>query len=251
MAERSRSQTEVVVEGIKAMIGTGELTPGSRLPVENDLAHLLGVSRSSLREAVRALALMGVLETRQGDGTYVTALDPTMLLAPLSVLVDLQLHRNLSEIMAVRRVLEVEAAGRAAMRISNAELAGAEQALVHMQSLLDADEIDHDAVMEADVAFHRVIAEASGNSTLSAMIEALASRTIRARIWRALEEEGVEWITHAEHQAILTAMATRDPDTARLRMAVHLLSVEQHLESQLATPQVAAVAKGTAAGQGG
>ena len=72
------------------MITTGRLRPGSRLPVEKDLAVELGVSRGSLREGVRALALMGVLETRQGDGTYVTALDPSSLLAPLSVLVDLQ-----------------------------------------------------------------------------------------------------------------------------------------------------------------
>ena len=233
MAARSRSQTEVVLEGIKAMIRTGRLAPGSRLPVEKDLADLLGVSRGSLREAVRALVLMGVLDTRQGDGTYVTALDPTTLLAPLSVLVDLQRQRNILEIMSVRRVLEVEAAGRAAMRISKAELSEADEVLMQMEAMLNQNEIDHDAVMEADVEFHRVIAEASGNSTLSAMIEALTGRTVRARVWHALQKEGVERVTHAEHQAILTAMGAHDPDAARLRMGVHLLSVEQYLESQL------------------
>lgn len=232
MAGRSHSQTEVVVEGIKSMIRTGGLAPGARLPVEKDLADLLGVSRGSLREAVRALVLMGILDTRQGDGTYVTALDPTTLMAPLGVLVDLQRQRNILEIMAVRRVLEVEAAGRAAIRISKAELTSADEVLARMESMLDQEEIDHDAVMEADIEFHRVIAEASGNSTLSAMIEALAGRTVRARVWRALENEGVERVTHAEHQAILTAMTAHDPDVARLRMGVHLLSVEQYLESQ-------------------
>ena len=87
--------------------------------------------------------------------------------------------------------------------------------------------------MEADVAFHRVIARASGNPTLSALIEGLASRTVRARTWRALHEEGVEPRTHAEHQAILTALTARDPDAARLRMGVHLLGVEQYLSTQL------------------
>ena len=74
----SRSQSEVVVDGIKDMITSGVLSAGSRLPVEKDLADELRVSRGSLREGVRALVLMGVLETRQGDGTYVTALDPAL-----------------------------------------------------------------------------------------------------------------------------------------------------------------------------
>src|SRR3712207_1697225 len=83
------SLTDVGVQRIKAMIVDGELEPGSRLPVEHDLAAALGVSRGSLREGVRALAMMGVLETRQGDGTYVTSLDPSVLLAPMGFVVDL------------------------------------------------------------------------------------------------------------------------------------------------------------------
>ena len=200
-----RSQWEVVLDGITAMITTGVLTPGSRLPVEKDLAEQLGVSRSSLREGVRALALMGVLETRQGAGTYVTALDPATLLAPLGVLVNLQCPGNILDVILVRRVLEVEAAGRAAPRISDAELATAGDILTRMELMLGRETAGHDAVMEADVEFHRVIAQASGNPTLSAMINGLASRTVRARLWRAMQEEGVERQTHAEHASILSA----------------------------------------------
>jgi GntR family transcriptional regulator, transcriptional repressor for pyruvate dehydrogenase complex len=229
----NRSQSEVVVDGIKNMITGGRLSAGSRLPVEKDLAEELGVSRGSLREGVRALVLMGVLETRQGDGTYVTSLDPATLLGPLAVLVDLQRPGNVVDLMTVRRVLEVEAAGRAARRISDAELAEAADVLAQMKAMIKQDVIDHDAVMEADVAFHRVIANASGNPTLSALIEGLASRTVRARTWRALHEEGVESRTHAEHHAILGALKARDPDAARLRMGVHLLGVEEYLSSQL------------------
>jgi GntR family transcriptional regulator, transcriptional repressor for pyruvate dehydrogenase complex len=228
-----RSQSEVVVDGIKAMIISGRLSAGSRLPVEKDLAEELEVSRGSLREGVRALVLMGVLETRQGAGTYVTALDPATLLGPLAVLVDLQRSGNMVDLMTVRRVLEVEAAGRAALRISDAELAEADDVLAQMEAMIKQDVVDHDAVMEADVAFHRVIANASGNPTLSALIEGLASRTVRARMWRALHEEGVESRTHAEHHAILVALAARDPDAARLRMGVHLLGVEEYLSTQL------------------
>ena len=228
-----RSQSEVVVDGIKTMITTGVLSAGSRLPVEKDLAGELGVSRGSLREGVRALALMGVLETRQGDGTYVTALDPAMLLAPLAVLVDLQRPGNVVDLMSVRRLLEGEAAGRAALRISDDELALAGDELAKMDLLIKQETVDHQAVMESDVAFHRVIARASGNPTLSALIEGLASRTVRARTWRALHEEGVEQRTHAEHQEILSALNARDPDAARLRMGVHLLGVEQYVTTQL------------------
>jgi len=230
--EASPSQSEVVVDGIKRMIMDGTLTPGSRLPIEKDLAVQLGVSRSSLREGVRALAVTGVLETRQGDGTYVTALDPGRLLSPISFLVDLNRPENIADLQSVRRVLETEAAGRAALNIREDELAAAEQVLSTMDRLLQHEPIDHDAVMDADIVFHRIIAAASRNVTLAALIEALASRTVRGRLWRAINEEGAEPHTHAEHQAILTALRARDPDAARLRMGVHLLGVEQYLADQ-------------------
>src|SRR5689334_4268474 len=83
-AERGgMSQTDVVVYGIKKMILDGELSPGDQLPIEKDLAPRLGVSRGSLREGVRALSIMGVLETRRGAGMFVTSLDASLLLAPM------------------------------------------------------------------------------------------------------------------------------------------------------------------------
>src|ERR1035437_7068512 len=109
----SRSQTVVVVDRIKRMSASGTLGAGSRLPIEKDLAGQLGVSRGSLREGVRALCIMGVLETRQGDGTYVTSLEASLLLAPMSFMVDLRAASESSHLQAVRRVLETEAAGRA------------------------------------------------------------------------------------------------------------------------------------------
>src|SRR3982751_4426671 len=116
------SQTDVVVQSIKAMITRGELVAGSRLPIEKDLAVSLGVSRGSLREGVRALAIMGVLETRQGDGTYVTSLDSNLLIAPMGFMVDLQTRADSADLQSVRRVLEAEAAARAAVRITDDEL---------------------------------------------------------------------------------------------------------------------------------
>lgn len=239
----SHSQTDVVVHGVKRMIIAGELGAGARLPIEKDLAAELGVSRGSLREGVRALCIMGVLETRQGDGTYVTSLDSSLLLAPMGFLVDLQTPEGSVHLQSVRRVLESEAAAQAAVRIDPATIAEAEAILAVVEPLLAGSEVNHDAIMDADIAFHRVIAKASGNPALEALIEALASRTVRGRMWRAITEDGAEHTTHAEHRAVLRAVANHDPDTARLRMGVHLLAVEDFLRAQTDT---AAAAAGTA-----
>ena len=228
----AHSQTDVVVHGVKRMIIAGELGAGARLPVEKDLAAALGVSRGSLREGVRALCIMGVLETRQGDGTYVTSLDSSLLLAPMGFLVDLQTPAGSVHLQSVRRVLESEAAAQAALRIDAATVAEAEAILAVVEPLLAGSEVNHDAIMDADIAFHRVIARASGNPALEALIEALASRTVRGRMWRAITEDGAEHSTHAEHRAVLTAVTNHDPDTARLRMGVHLLAVEDFLRAQ-------------------
>ncbi|WP_427170583.1 FadR/GntR family transcriptional regulator [Arthrobacter sp. 92] len=238
------------MEGIKRMITGGVLSAGARLPVEKDLAAELGVSRGSLREGVRALCIMGVLETRQGDGTYVTSLEPSLLLAPMSFLVDLNASSNSPHLQSVRRVLETEAAGRAALLMTDADLAAAEKILLSAEALIySTTAIDHDAVMEADIAFHRVVARGSGNPALEALVEALASRTVRARMWRAVNEEGAERATHQEHRAILLALARHDPDSARIRMGSHLLAVEDfmHDQARLSDPPQAAAGQGVAA----
>lgn len=226
-----RSQTDVVIQSVKDMITSGRLAPGSRLPIEKDLAASLAVSRGSLREGVRALAMMGVLETRQGDGTYVTSLDANLLLAPMGFMVDLQTPANSAHLQSVRRVLESEAASRAASRITDEQLAAARKVLDDVEPLLGAAEIDHDKVMDADIAFHRIVASAAGNPALDALIEALASRTIRARMWRAISNSGAVAETQAEHRSILAELVARDGDRARIRMSNHLLGVEEFIDS--------------------
>lgn len=225
------SRTDQVVDGIKSMLLDGRLTPGDRLPIEKDLATDLGVSRGSLREGLRALATLGIVDSRQGDGTYITSLDPGLLLAPLSFVVDLQGAGDASAFHGVRRVLETEAAGLAALRIDAAGLEQARSALDDAAQILAADEVDHDRLLETDIAFHRVIAMASGNPVLAALIATLASRTARARLWRGLTQEGAELRTHDEHEAIYAALVSGDPDRARLRMANHLLEVEDFVET--------------------
>lgn len=227
----SRSRSNVVIDGIREMITSGELVAGSRLPVERELGARLGVSRGPLREGVRALVILGVLETRQGDGTYVTSLEPGQLLEPLGMLAELQSPENSVHLLGVRRVLEPEAAAHAALRISDDELAEARRILDRGEALLTArDDVDLEATIDVDTEFHRVIATASGNPAFAAIIEALVSRTARARLWRAIHQSGAVHETQREHRAILDALEAHDPDRARIRMSVHVLGVEEYTE---------------------
>ena len=230
----SRSRSNVVIDGIREMITSGELVAGSRLPVERELGARLGVSRGPLREGVRALVILGVLETRQGDGTYVTSLEPGQLLEPLGMLAELQSPENSVHLLGVRRVLEPEAAAHAALRISDDELAEARRILDRGEALLTArDDVDLEAALDVDTEFHRVIATASGNPAFAAIIEALVSRTARARLWRAIHQSGAVHETQREHRAILDALEAHDPDRARIRMSVHVLGVEEYTERHI------------------
>ena len=230
---QGQSQTDVVLQGIKTMITSGALGPGSRLPIEKDLAVSLGVSRGSLREGVRALCIMGVLETRQGDGTYVTSLDSSLLLAPMGFMVDLQTPEHRLDLHSVRRVLEAEAAARAALYITEDQLAAAATVLSDVAPLLQVGEdLDHEAILDADIAFHHIIAQSSNNSALAALIDALANRTSRARLWLGLHNHGQVRNAHAEHVAILAALRSGQPDRARLMMDHHLLVVEDSLRDE-------------------
>jgi DNA-binding FadR family transcriptional regulator len=224
----SKSQTQVVIQGIKDMLASGELTARSRLPIEKDLATQLGVSRGSLREGMRALAALGIVETKQGDGTYVTSLDPHILLGPLRFLADSQQPTNAADLLSVRRVLESESAALAASRLSEADINEMAKLLSKVDSILeDGSALDLDQVLGADIAFHNMIARACGNEPLAALIESLGGRTHRARLWRAISEQGAIEAAHSDHKAIFLELKNHAPDRARIRMASHLLGMEE------------------------
>lgn len=223
------SRSDQVVDGIKRMILEGEFGPGDRLPVEKELAESLDVSRGSLREGMRALSILGIVDTRQGDGTYVTSLDPTRLLSPMGFIVDLQGNESARPFHRVRRVLETEAAALAATRITPTALAQASAVLDQVEDILRGPDVDHDGFIEADIAFHRIVAAHADNPVLAGLIESLVPRTVRERLWRGLHEEGAEERTHSEHRAIWRALAAGDPESARVRMSNHLLGVEESL----------------------
>ena len=110
--------TDEAIGKIKEMIISGRVRPGEKLPREADLAAELGLSRNSLREAVKALTLVNVLDVRQGDGTYATSLAPSLLLEALSFIIDFHRDDTVLEFLEVRRILEPAATGLAAVRMS-------------------------------------------------------------------------------------------------------------------------------------
>src|SRR3954465_15361996 len=168
------SVTDDAIAKIKEMIVSGELQPGDRLPRESDLARRLGLSRSSLREAVRALSLVRILDVRQGDGTYVTSLDAALLLDALSFVIQLHHDRSVLELLEARRLPEGEAAALAASRIEPGQVAELHRLIEAMPGCTGVEEF-----VENDLAFHRTIAAATGNSVVAKLLESLSGHTIR------------------------------------------------------------------------
>ena len=240
------SVTDEAIEKIKGMIVSGELRPGDRLPREADLAQRLGLSRSSLREAVRALSLVRILDVRQGDGTYVTSLDASLLLDALSFVIELHHDRSVLELLEARRLLEGESAALAAVRHRPEHVAALRAAL---DAMPDCEGVEQ--FVENDLSFHRTIAEAAGNSVVEKLLASLSGRTIRARIWRGITEGGAIDRTIAEHRAICDAIEHRRPELARAWMAVHLASVEAWLELALESGSAEAVEAPGGSGQDG
>ncbi|WP_405837034.1 FadR family transcriptional regulator [Streptomyces platensis] len=220
--------TDEAIEKIKGMIVSGALRPGDRLPKESELAAELGLSRNSLREAVRALSLIRILDVRQGDGTYVTSLDPQLLLEAMSFVVDFHRDDTVLEFLAVRRILEPAATAMAAGRMGTAELDALETQLDALGPSPSVEDL-----VACDLEFHRGIVAASGNSVLCSLLEGLSGPTTRARVWRGLTQKDAVARTLTEHRAILGALRDRDAEAARAWATVHIASVEQWLRASL------------------
>ncbi|MER5428453.1 FadR/GntR family transcriptional regulator [Streptomyces sp. NPDC002588] len=227
------SLTDKAIEQIRELIRTGALPPGSKLPPEQDLAAQLGLSRNLAREAVKALAVARVLEVRRGDGTYVTSLQPSLLLEGLGGAVELLLGDSaaLQDLMEVRRLLEPVATALAALRISDEQLAEVKS---HLDAMREARD-DVELLMSHDAAFHRTVVAATGNETLLTLLEGISGRTLRARIWRGLVDDQAAGRTLAEHQAIFAALCTRDFVLTQAAALLHVSNTERWLREHLRT----------------
>jgi GntR family transcriptional repressor for pyruvate dehydrogenase complex len=220
---------EEAVAVLTEMIRSRQLRPGDRLPTERQLAETMGLSRNTVREAIRALEMIRVLDVRRGDGTYVTSLEPDVLLQATTFVVQLLQDHSVIEMLEVRAILEAAAAETAAARISKDHLRELERAI---------PELDHepwsDRWLEADRKFHTLIAKAAGNGLLESLLETLSTGTYTARHVQGdvRRDENVR-LGESQHRRIYEAIARRDPRAAGLEAGAHVSATAAWLRAVL------------------
>lgn len=205
-------------------IHQGALRPGDRLPAERVLAEEYGVSRAAVREALRAMEMMGCVESRVGGGTYIKKPTLANIVEPFS-LVFPQSEKSLEELIEVRLILETEVAALAARRRSPEQLAALEATLTDM-----AEDIQRGGNgLDADDAFHAILVHAAGNDALSVMLNMCADMLSRTRpITQSIR--GVPLATLKDHTAISSAVRAQDERAARRLMRAHLNRALRNLQ---------------------
>jgi GntR family transcriptional repressor for pyruvate dehydrogenase complex len=165
-----------------------------------------------------------ILDVRQGDGTYVTSLDPELLLDAVSFVIDFHRDDSVLHFLEVRRLLEPAAVALAARTITPEQVAGLRGILADVP--LDASS---DVFVQNDLEFHRAVISHCGNPVLASLLESMSGPIHRARVWRGLTESGAHARTLAEHAGIVDALERHEPDLAAARTAVHIAGVEDWL----------------------
>lgn len=198
-----------------------KLRPGDKLPSERELAEILSVSRSSIRDAIRSLELAGMVEPRQGAGTIVREISPNSLVNPLANALK---HKEalMSELLDFRRILEPPLASRAATHASADEIEEMEDILTRQERKLRKGE----STIGEDSEFHYAVAMASGNSVVLKVLDILMD-LMRDTRERSLQVEGRPQKSLAGHRRILSAIKRHDAEAAKAAMRRHIEDVEE------------------------
>jgi GntR family transcriptional repressor for pyruvate dehydrogenase complex len=212
---------EQIVAQIQELIHSGNLQHGDRLPPERELAAIFGVSRHSVREAMRRLEQQGMLKSRVGSGTFVI-LDES---CPLSEFLSVAIHREkskISDIFQFRRMIEPQIARLAAQNADSADIVRLERIVRDQMQSLD----DPVLAGEHDQAFHIALARATGNSVLFHIVERIADvlRYIRDEVSQTAQRQH---LSLKGHQTLLAAIREGDPEAAQTAMEKHLATIEQ------------------------
>jgi GntR family transcriptional regulator, transcriptional repressor for pyruvate dehydrogenase complex len=216
-----RSVTNDAIRLIKEMILSGRLGPGDRLPAERELSEAMGVSRPTIREAIRSLIAMHILEARHGAGTFVSSLSIEELLRPLQFVFALS-ESGLQELFEVRLLLEPGAAALAAERTTEAEIAAMRECVERTRR----EGSDIQRLLELDVELHRMISEGSRNDLLINMLASISALAVESRKI-TVELAGVPTHTIRDQAAIVEAIAARDPVAAADHMREHITSLRE------------------------
>jgi GntR family transcriptional regulator, transcriptional repressor for pyruvate dehydrogenase complex len=222
---RLESASEQAMNRLIGLVRSGELKPGDRLPTQRELPQMLGLSQTVIREAIRGLAAMGIVEIRHGQGVFVRSVSAEMLIEPETLFFLLE-KEAFFQAIEVRRILEVEAVALAAERATPEDLAGLRDLLQQMNAAAkSADPLRYSA------EFHMRLARASHNDVLAAMMQsfirliAQAATPIARAVPDASEQE------YPQHYALYRAVASGDPEKARQQMRKHVATAERHLRA--------------------
>ncbi|UZP66120.1 FadR family transcriptional regulator [Desulfovibrio mangrovi] len=217
---------EQVVARIRDLIDSGQIRPGDKLPSERNLAEIFKVSRSSLREAIRALQESGVLESRRGDGTYVSLPPGSDLLAPFAEVMTQQRVR-LWQLFQFRLAIEPQIARLAAQERTEGHL----EALRHVLELQEKELGNGEKTGYADLHFHQLIAMATGNPLFVDVVTRAESKLAETRN-EPLQSEERQKASLQSHRDIFTTIMQRDADAAEEAMRTHLLLVSKLIFSE-------------------
>ncbi|HJS52770.1 MAG TPA: FadR/GntR family transcriptional regulator [Pyrinomonadaceae bacterium] len=222
-SEKNGSTAEEVAARLRDMIHSGELGAGDRLPPERDLAKLLGVSRPTLRAGIRSLSTVGILQSKQGAGTFVAERDESPTLDSSSLRMLSALHGFTSdEMFEARLALEMSIAGLAARRATSEHMTRLAEEIAGMYASLNNPE----QYLVHDMQFHQTIAAASDNRILTSLMNMIATILFDSRsktVHRALDlKQSAE-----QHHDIYRAIRERDVDGAEQAMHDHLIETQK------------------------
>lgn len=229
---------ERIAARLVSLIAEQQLRPGDKLPPERDLAAAMRVSRPSLREALRALAMLNVVEIRQGSGTYVAAPKPEVMIARFDLVFALD-DATFAELLEARQMLEPGLAALAAARATDEDLA-------HLRACLDraaASVEDVEAFLAADFELHEAINAAARNQVIARFMDSLARLSVASRR-RTGTDPAVRARSLVEHRAIVDAVSCRDPEAAAAIMRQHIENIRSSLRETAAVREPQALAPG-------
>jgi len=234
--ERRGTSSEEVIAQLREMIHRGELKPGDRLPPERDLAKLLGVSRPTLRAGIRSLSAVGVLQSKQGAGTFVVKTEgpPSLDSNPLRLMASLHGFTS-GEMFEARQSLEMAIAGLATERATSEHIATMSEEIASMYASLD----DPEQFLVHDMRFHQTVAAASRNRILTSLMNMVA--TILFDVRRKTVKRARDLKESAEmHRQIYRAIRERNREAASNAMRDHLMLAQKAQESEEADNSIPA-----------
>ncbi len=221
------SLSEDIVQQILALLSTGDLKPGQRLPSERELCKYFGVGRSSLREAVRCLVMIGILEVSTGNGTFM-AINAERFIGKIFEWRMLTQRHNMENLMEVRLALECAAAARAAVCVTEAQLKQLELVVEKMQRTIGQPK----RFIKLDLEYHVLLAEASNNDLLFDLLYMIRSQLSTAML-TFVTMPGGDSLACKHHAALLKALQARDAMEARSIMQTHLAcSLDRYRKAQ-------------------